>query len=341
MSINHTVENVYIRQEASQLTRRHFWRMLGMAAIMYGVTLGLQELLTWLGDLLMGPEIQALIQATQYYNSSGTLTSSEPVADAALKLFSSPKFLLYNLIFSIVTGVIGAGMTMGHHLQLIRIGQGSTAPVLGVFGRMQFCLKAFGMDLWFALKIILWLLPGLLLFVAGAVISALEFYEIGNWILALGVGLLLGLSIPAIFRYAMAPYILADEPMRGIRECLTLSKTWMQGHKWQYFKLALPVILKSLAVGFAVSMLCALVIGATGLLDPVVYQLILFITAASTIYFDLQLALLPALFYLKRREPIPAKPVSYWLRKDAPTPEASSDAPETDTKENDHEESDC
>jgi len=348
MSLNHTVENVYLRQDAAQLTRRHFWRLLGMAAIVYAITFALQELLTYLGDLIMMPETQALVGATQRYANSTTITSADPMLDATFALFSSPKFLLYNLVFGIVTGVVGAGLTLGHQMQLIRIGQGIAAPVLGVFGRMKSCLKAFGLNLWLALKFTLWMLPGLLLFVGGAVVSALEMYEIGNWILVLGAGLLFVLGIPAIFRYAMATYILADEPTRGIRECVTLSKTWMKGRKWQYFKLAIPVVLKSLAVGFAVSMLCALVIGVTGLLEPMVYQLTVFITAASTIYFDLQLALLPALFYLKRREPVPAKPVSYWLRKDepasVPAPEVTVESPvepENDTKENEHEEPDC
>ena len=338
MSLNRTVENVYLRQDAFQLTRLHFWRMLGMYVLLFSLTAGLEYILTWLGDLLMGPEIQALTEAAQHAQSTGTAASSAMLTKTLLEFFTSPKFLVYNLVFIVVTGIISAGLSLGFQRQMISIGRGTGARVLGIFSRMQYGLKAWGLNLWIGLISLLWILLGLLILTFSAAAAILLIGDSGKWVMSIGPFLMLGLGIWAAFRYGMAPYLLADEPTRGIRECAKLSKLWMQGRKWQYFKLFIPVILKGMGVTILVGTLCGLVCGLCGWTEnPLIMEIATLIAAASATYWLLQENLLPALFYIKRRNPIPVAPVS--------TPandEPAADSPETDTKENDHEEeSDC
>lgn len=341
MSLNRTVENVYLRQDAFQLTRLHFWKMLGMYVILFSLTAGLDYSLTWLGDLIMGPEIQALTEAAQHAQSTGTSASDALLTKTLLELFTSPKFLVYNLVFIVLTGIIRAGLSLGYQRQMISIGRGTGARVPGIFSRMQYGLKAWGLTLWIGLKTLLWPLLGLLILMFTAAAAILLIGDSGKWVMAIGPFLMLGLGIWAAFRYAMAPYLLADEPARGIRECVKLSTLWMQGRKWQYFKLFIPVILKGMGVTFLVGMLCSLVCSLCGWAEnPQVMEIVMLISTASATYWLMQEHLLSALFYIKRRNPIPVTPVSTPVNDEAAA-DSSPDTPETDTKENDHEEPDC
>ena len=46
----------------------------------------------------------------------------------------------------------------------------------------------------------------------------------------------------AAFRYAMAPYIMAEDPSIGVREAVRISKKMMHGNKWRLFCLNLSFI---------------------------------------------------------------------------------------------------
>lgn len=60
-------------------------------------------------------------------------------------------------------------------------------------------------------------------------------------------------GIIAGYNYAMAPYILLDNPSMTARECLAASKAMMRGHRWQLFCLELSFL------GWA--LLCILTLG--------------------------------------------------------------------------------
>lgn len=358
MSVNQTVENVYIRQTAVQLTRKHFWRLLGIAVIVYAINALLQYLVTLLGDALMLPESQTLLTTMEQYLQSEQLTSSQPARDALITLLTSPKFLLYNLFSSVVISLVASGLSLGQQQQMLQTARGCTPQLLGTFGRMKYFLKGFGLELFVLLKTFLWMLPGLVLIFADAMLWQDSYSEI---LALLGIGLMIGLVVPAILRYSLAQIALADDPTRGIRECVALSKGWMAGRKWQYFKLDIPVLLKAMGVIFLVSFIGVLVLGAAGLTEnAAAAEIFTWVIAVSTVYFDLQMLLLPALFYLKRLEPAADVPVSHWLRdhlatdiaepspdettaKDSPAEDAAeSEFPETnDEKENPNEQQDC
>ncbi len=352
MSIDQTVENVYLRQDAVRLTRKHFWRLLGMMVLISLISGVLDWALTAIGDLITKPEAQAVTNAMKEYAAAPSIASYNLFSDALAQLFASPRFLLFNLVYMALTTLMADGLRLGYNAQLIAAGQGQAPRVLGVFGRMRYCLKGLGLTLFTGLKVLLWMLPGMLSIMIGTELEGYGQVGIGGMMNALGVGLLFGLMIPALLRYAMAPFILANEPDRGIRECVTLSKGMMQYRKWQCFKLGVPMALKMLGTFYVMALGFSLVIVAIGEPEGVILPMALLIgmfllLIGPMLYFGMQMEIAYVLFYLKRCEPATDGPVSYWLRKDSPaeiTPstdapaESTTDSPEDNSPKTNEEE---
>ncbi len=325
MSIDQTVENVYLRQDAVRLTRKHFWRLLGMMVLMSLISGVLDWALTAIGDLITKPETQAVMSAMQEYSADPSIASGNLYLDKVAQLFTSPRFLLFNLAYMILTSLMAEGLRLGYNAQLIAAGQDQTPRVLGVFGRMRFCLKGLGLTLFTGLKVLLWMLPGLLSIMIGTELEGYGQFGIGGMMNVVGLGLLFGLMIPALLRYAMAPFILANEPDRGIRECVTLSKGMMQYRKWQCFKLGVPMVLKMLGTFYGMALVFSLVMMVAAILElesvilsTVLLAGMLLLLIAPMLYFGMQMEIAYVLFYLKRYMPAADGPVSYWLRKDFP-----------------------
>lgn len=374
MSVNQTVENVYLRQDATQLTRKFFWPLLGIVLIYTLLPSLLEVALTALGDQLMIPEITAVTEQIAYLSSAEHLTSSEPALQAITDLFMSPKFILFNLAYILVTGIFRAGLGLGVSKQVIDVARGGTPRIRGSFGRMRYCFKAWRLQIWTYIKITLWMLPGFLLLLLGAEMLLYDHDSLGNLLMFAGLGLMIGLVIPSLYRYVMATSILADEPDRGVRDCVNFSKGLMEGRKWQYFRLGVPAWASIFGITFLVDLIGSLVMTALGLeTTPMTNTVISCITTVTTIYFSIQLYLLDPLFYLKRRQlhssvyesswvdtlakadPAKAAPISTWLAEhtaiepgdaaEAPdTPEESSEdspedtSPETNEKKENHDE---
>ncbi len=342
MSIERTVENVYLRQDAVTLTRRHFWPLVGLTILFNLVVNIATQALTSLCDDVMYTEIQALTQAMNYYQNSKILTSYEPVTAAAKNLLTSPKFLLCNLLYIVVTGLLYAGLTLGHCRERLDAVRGSVVRPKGVFSLMRYAFKGWRLYLLSLLKVALWALPGLIvIFIAGVSLSA-AFSASGMALLWLGLGLIFALTIPAGLRYSLAAYVLCDEPDGGVIASLRLSKSLMKGRIWQRFKLVLPFELKVVGMILLISALFELTITALGLTyNNTVSNIETILLNAGIIYFTLQGQMTKAAFYEKVRWPNPedkpAKPVSYWLQ-DHSTPalpeESPADSPEDTVPEN-------
>ena len=307
MSVNQTVENVYLRQDAVQLTRKRFWRLLGMMLMITLVTCAVDWGLTSLGDFITGAETEAAVAAMSSYAASDSLTSSAPMMEAVTKVFTSPKFWLFNLFYIVVSSLVNSGLTLGRHAQLIATGRGEKPRLLGGFSRIRHCFKAWRLELWVAIKVLLWLLPGFLVLLLGAEMQVYGHETLGNLLMTAGFGLMIGLVIPALCRYSLSTFILADEPDRGVRDCVNFSKGLMEGRKWQYFKLGVPMILKTIGVCYVAMMVLSLigtVIGAEPAPTFVVIFILLMLLALvlPIFYFSMQFDVVCALFYLKRRK---------------------------------------
>ena len=61
------------------------------------------------------------------------------------------------------------------------------------------------------------------------------YYEQDQKVLATGKGTFIIPGFIATYRYAMAPYIMAEHPEMGIMEAIEASKQMMDGNKWSLF----------------------------------------------------------------------------------------------------------
>lgn len=280
---NPSVENVYTRQTAKELTKKYFWKLLGMMAIVFGivyaVTLGGGALLA-----LVGNEAVMVI---------GTI------------------------VLMVVMMLVSCGMMMGLISAMIDLCRGDETVTVGrVFSRMGQSLKAFGLSMWVSLKMILWMLPGYavvfasLAFVTSSVNpttgtipeSAATLMTV---LPVIGMILLLGLMIPAAFRYMLSNYILADKPETGVFECVRQSKAMMKGHKWQAFKLIVPIILIMYVVILVISVALGALMGLaadSAAVMSILSIVMIIVMFAAFLYYAIRMYLCYALFYLKRTE---------------------------------------
>ncbi len=291
MNINRSVENVYIRQEAVHLTRRHFWRLLGMCTIVFFCTAILTDIL---------------------FHISGTFLISDPLIAS-----------LFSALVSVMGLCISAPVLLGYRHQLLTLGRGSRSQVWGVFGRLRYWLKASALTLLMHLKIALWSTPGVLLHLLAEELPLYGLGKLSEWVNLLGFAVILWLALPASLSYAMALFILADEPDRGVSECIEHSKGLMTGRRWQAFRLVLPPVLIVMGIlcavfWLSVGFLSLAAVNTTTAVFDIFCVVILLLISLSSVYFILQLDMVCAIFYLHTRRPVTLegtpKPVSYWLR---------------------------
>lgn len=287
---NLTVENVYTRQSAKELTRKHFWRLLGMMAIAVGIPYAMMMAVTTL---------------------TNPLSESQPAL-----------FTVLTLVLTLAVSLATCGLTLGMKKAMIDLARGhEEVPVGTVFSLMGYTLKAFGQGLWTGLKTFLWMLPGYLVMIVGAVLSYTTSTttapedSAGMTVLVMfgGMILLFALIIPAAYRYMMAPNILADKPETGVFQSVRESKAMMKGHKWQCFKLTVPVALVMLVVMLVISValgaLTAL-LGNTAAGASLMSIVMMIVTFAASMYYTIRINMCYAVFYVKRAaeaEPAPAE----------------------------------
>ena len=186
----------------------------------------------------------------------------------------------------LVTPVLSAGM---NHWTLERL-RGQELPVSAVFSRLRIFFKSIGLRLLIMLKVLLWTLPGLAVFLFSVVpilranpqtteelISAAN---TGIHFVYLGMIAMMALGVMGFLYYAMAEFILADEPEEHVLSCVRRSKMLMKGRRSVLMSLYLSFLiwyllilfLTSMAVGIGGSVF-ALVLQMLGTLFLSVYML--------------------------------------------------------------------
>ena len=129
--------------------------------------------------------------------------------------------LLISLIFSAVSSLLQIGYT-GYTLRVINR---QPAGISDLFAYARFFLKAWGLCIMIGIFVFLWSL----LFVIPGIVAS--------------------------YRYCQAAYILAENPEKGVMECINESKAMMFGHKMDRFILDLSFIpwylLSSITCGIA------------------------------------------------------------------------------------------
>ncbi len=149
-----------------------------------------------------------------------------------------------------------------------------TDAVEGAFCRVRLFFRAIGLQLLVILKILLWMLPGIGLFIgltfslyrAQTAVAADSALRTVN---ALTLPVILVMAVPgaiAALRYAMAEFILADEPETKITECVRRSKEQMRDLKKMLFMLMVSFLIWYLLQLLVASFLSSMGSGVVSLL---------------------------------------------------------------------------
>ena len=280
-----TVENVYTRHKAKELTKQHFWKLLGMMAIAFGIPFVLMTI----------------------------TTAFFPTSDV-----STYTLVMFLLMF--VVQFLTIGLTLGMLRSFIDLCRGKNDVTVGsVFQHMSLCLKGYGLNLWVGLKTILWALPIYIPVIVMALLlmdnPSLQANKSAQIIVAflpfVALILIFALVVPAAMRYMLSTYILADKPDTGVFECVRESKAMMKGHKWQAFKLAVPIILAMYGILMVASVVissAAAFVAANEALITAMGILMMIVLLGIMVYFNIRLYLCYAIFYLNRvKEMTPAE----------------------------------
>jgi len=162
------------------------------------------------GSVSGGNSINSNLEHSEY---------SGQIQDAFETIFANP--LVYSIILSIIAiiaivgialYIVGSAIELGHCRYYIGLAGGETPEFAILFSRFSIFIKALGLRLYRSLFVFLW---SLLLVIPGIIAS---------------------------YRYAMAPYLMAQYPEKGIAECIADSKALMLGHKGRLFLLDLSFI---------------------------------------------------------------------------------------------------
>ena len=187
-------------------------------------------LASFLASLLGGTQDASSSISSLWSNSSNIISSSsysphayssvfDGLGEEIVQFFSEPVMfsiagfvVVFLLLFSLVSSAVGACVELGHNQFYIDLCNNRLDDVGVLFCRFNIFFKALGLRLFMNLFIFLW---SLLFFIPGII---------------------------AEYRYSMAPYLMAQDPTKGIRQCVDESKALMDGHKGRLFLLRLSFI---------------------------------------------------------------------------------------------------
>ena len=143
-------------------------------------------------------------------------------------------------------------LALGMYKWVIDLLRGREGPVSTALCLMKLFLKAIGLQLLIILKVLAWMLPG----IAATVLAMIPLYNAGadqtaavaafRTLNTMTLPLMALMAVPGVMaalRYAMAEYILADEPGTRILECVRISKNLMKDRKKNLFFLMVSFLL--------------------------------------------------------------------------------------------------
>lgn len=142
-------------------------------------------------------------------------------------------------------------LVLGMYKWLMDLLRGQEPPVSAVLNRVRYFFKSIGLQLMIILKVLLWMLPGIVASVAlvypavqASTVQAQQEAILRSQAYSLPV--LLMMIVPgaiAALRYALAEYVMAEKPESKIRFCLRRSRELTDGRKKNLFSLVLSFLL--------------------------------------------------------------------------------------------------
>ena len=249
----------FFKGKAREALKGHWQTALLIALIVNLPSLLAQGITVFTGNDPMDRLQAVMITASR----DGTLTQSLLIREITAYLTSSGFWMMVglNVAAFVITPCLGLGL---NKWLMDRLRQAPVTDVLdGAFCRVRLFFKALGLQLLIILKVLLWMLPGIALF-AGLLIPlyTAETADAANSVLrtvnVMTLPVILVMAVPggiAALRYAMAEYILADEPETKITECVRRSKEQMRELKRMLFMLLVSFLFWYLLQLLAASLL--------------------------------------------------------------------------------------
>ena len=142
------------------------------------------------------------------------------------------------LVLSLMVLLVSPVLTLGLINALLHALRRQEFTFSIALSRLRYFPKALGMELLLGLKYLLWMLPGMALMIAAMWLPL----EAMILVMLLSMLVMMVPVIIAAYRYALASFILADQPETRITECIRRSKEIMKRRKLELFFLELSFI---------------------------------------------------------------------------------------------------
>ena len=211
--------------------------------------------------------------------ASGSAAAMNALPESVRSMLSESgivTMLILSAVAWLVTPVLSVGMT---HWTLERL-RGQVLPVSAVFSRLRIFLKSIGLRLLIVLKVLLWMLPGIAVFLfsvipllranPGSTAELSSAADISFHLMSAGMIAMIVLGVMGYLYYAMAEFILADEPEERILSCARRSKMLMKGRRSVLMSLWLSFLLWYLLI----LMVSSMVAGIAGAVIALVLQML-------------------------------------------------------------------
>lgn len=168
-----------------------------------------------------------------------------------------------SLLLNLLSGILSPFLTLGLLNYTFKLLRGEDDALIGtVFSRSNCFFKAIGLNIMIFLRTLLWMLPGMALEILAVVAVTLlpENLSIVSVILLYGGMIaMLVLGIRAGFHYAMATRVMAEDPSKGINQCIRESIAMMSHRKMLLFSLEMSFILYNIGVSLIETLLLSMV----------------------------------------------------------------------------------
>lgn len=153
----------------------------------------------------------------------------------------------------------------------------------GCLRRLRLAPRALLLTLWIALRVWVWMLPGMALMLLSVLVPALYTTLVGA-----GTVLSLVLGIRAGLHYILAPVVLADLPDTSINGCVRRSWQVMRTRKMQYFSLQVSFAIWHLLLYFVAGLAVNPVMTAISLTVMMMGNLLLtiYINGSVVVFWD-------------------------------------------------------
>ena len=232
------------KAKARDALKQHWQTALLIALIVNLPSLLVQGLAAYTNTDLMTRVENLILDA---YSSTSAANSFTDSLQALVSESGIITMTALGVLAWLVTPALSVGMS---HWTLERL-RGQELPVPTVFSRLRIFHKSIGLRLLIVLKVLLWMLPGIALTACSVIpiLRADRTYEdvaaavnTSVMIIYAGMAVMLVLAVMGYMYYALAEFILADEPEERVLSCARRSKGMMKGLRARLFSLILSFI---------------------------------------------------------------------------------------------------